>query len=99
MALLVSDNSIVTTYPLYVVSLEHEAEAIYNWLRHYSLVGIGTTYSDNGHFSWRVYAKIKPEIEVFFRMKFNVLEKRGRGYKQQLTLNAFQTHWEEIDAE
>ncbi len=74
MALLISDNPIVTTYPEYLVEEDWDYGEIYTWLRQYSRVGIGRTMRWHAPGTrgtmYRVYAKLKPEIELLFTIKY-----------------------------
>ena len=73
MALLKQDNPIVTTYPMYYVSMDYEMKNIYAWLKQYSkYVGVGATYRGAPVFGlcYRVFAKLSSESELLFVLKF-----------------------------
>ena len=75
MALLKKTNSIVTTYPMYIVPYgeNYSYNEIYSWLLQYTKhIGIGrTTYGGNYSIAWRVYARLEPKIEALFMLKYN----------------------------
>lgn len=80
MALLISDNPIVTTYPVYDVEEDWDYSEIHAWLSKYSRVGIGRTFRWHAPGTrgtmYRVYAKLHPEIELMFTLKYGA-RKRG----------------------
>jgi len=75
MALLKQTNPIVTTYPMYIVPYgeDYSYNEIYSWLLQYTKhIGIGrTTYGTDYSIAWRVYAKLDPQVESLFILKFN----------------------------
>ena len=75
MALLRQTNPIVTTYPMYIVPYgeNYSYNEIYSWLLQYTKhIGIGrTTYGSDWQMAWRVYAKLNPQEESLFILKYN----------------------------
>lgn len=73
MALLIQTNSIVTTYPMYVIRYgDYSHTDIYSWLTQYTKhVGIGRTFDMDLTMAWRVYTKLEPKIEALFMLKYN----------------------------
>lgn len=71
MTLLICDNPIVTTYTRYNVHIDYDRYVIYDWLKqHTKHVGISHGLSENLKMIHRVYAKLKPDVELAFIIKF-----------------------------